>query len=128
MNTVASAVAMGVSLLLLCGCGWRYEKEKLVLPDSGSPSFDLTGSWTASWQDPKRKTSEAFTMDLTQQGTNITGTAVFMDANGTSAEVAGQATGSKVRLVMSPHPTAPYHAIPETTWIGNVTNKGISGT
>ena len=128
MKTIACTVATVVGLALLCGCSRQYAKQDFVLGDLGPPSFDLTAIWTASWQDPKRSTSETFTMDLVQKGTNVTGTAVFMDANGTRAEVTGQATGSKLRLLMSPHPTAPYHAIPETTWIGTVTNRAISGT
>lgn len=128
MKTSACIVTTVVGLALLCGCSRQYVKRDLVLEDLGPPTFDLTSTWTASWQDPKRNTSEAFTMDLVQKGTNVTGTAVFMDANGTRADVTGQATGSKIRLLMSPHPTAPYHAIPETTWIGTVTNRSISGT
>jgi len=108
MKTIACTVATVVGLALLCSCGRQYAKQDFVLQDLGPPSYVLTSIWTASWQDPKRNTSEAFTMDLVQKETNVTGTAVFMDANGTRAEVTGQATGSKIRLLMSPHPTAPY--------------------
>jgi len=104
------------------------DKDEKALEDSGMPRVGLTGTWTASWHDPQRNSREAFTMDLVQQGTNVKGTAVFMDVNDTKAKVAGQATGSKIELLMTPHTTASYPAIPRTTWIGTLTNNTISGT
>lgn len=105
----------------------RDEKEDFALENSGAPRLGLTGTWIAWWHDPQRNLREAFTMDLVQQGTNVRGAAVFMDVNDTRAEVAGEVTGSKIRLLMSPHPTASYPAVPKTTWIGTLTNNTISG-
>ena len=104
------------------------DKNEKALEDSGPPRVGLTGTWTAWSQDPQSNLREVFTMDLIQQGTNVTGTAVFMDANDTRTEVAGQATGSKIELLMTPHATALYPALPKTTWIGTLTNNTISGT
>jgi hypothetical protein len=100
------------------------DKGEKALEDSGPPRAGLTGSWTASWHDPQSNSREVFTMDLVQKGTNVGGTAVFMDGNDTKAKVAGQANGSKIELLMTPHSPA----IPKTKWIGTLTNNTISGT
>jgi hypothetical protein len=105
----------------------RDNNEK-ALEDSGPPRVGLTGTWTAWSHDPQSNLREAFTMNLIQQGTNVTGTAVFMDANDTSTEVAGRATGSKIEILMTPHSTASDPVLPKTTWIGILTNNTISGT
>jgi len=128
MKTLASTAAIITGLTLLTGCERQYAKQDFALENLGPPSVDVTGTWTASWQDPKRGATEAFTMDLRQKGTNLAGAAAFMDANGTKADVTGQMSGTKLRLLMSPHPTAPYHATPETTWLGTITNGTIAGT
>lgn len=128
LTTLVWKAVTFAGLALLCGCERQYEKQDFLLEGSGPPLFNVTDEWTGSWNDPVRGTSEMFKMVLLQEGTNVTGKASFMDANGTQAEVSGQASGLKLRILMSPHPTAPYRTIPETTWLGTFSNNTISGT
>ena len=120
-------MAFGISVLS-CGQEPVLNKDDLILEDFGPPDFDISGTWKASWQDPERKTTEAFTMNLVQESSNVSGDAAFADANGTTADLKGQATGSKLRIVMKPQPTAPNHPLPELTLIGTVVDGKVSGT
>jgi len=99
--------------------------DEIVLEDAVTPTAGLTGSWSGWWHYPQSRLREAFTMDLVQQGTNVTGTAVFMDAHDTKVEITGQMTGMEIRLLM--RPAASHPAAPTTTWTGALTNKTISG-
>lgn len=122
MNMQKILVAL-IGVALLAGTNGPADKKDLALGDLGAPSFNVTGNWTGTWQDTGRNVSETFTMELIQTERTVKGTATFMDATRTKAAVSGEATGSKVRLVMTPQPS-----FPETTWIGTVTKQSIAGT
>lgn len=102
----------------------RFENQGLFPADLGAPSFDITGKWSGSWQESGQKSTEAFTMELVQTGAILKGTAIFMDSTRTRAVVEGEATGAKIRLVLTP----PQPSLPETIWIGTVTNQTITGS
>lgn len=89
--------------------------------DPGAPNFNLTGKWSGAWQDGG--STEAFTMELLQTGATVKGTAIFMDSARTKAAVSGEATGPKIRLVMTP--TQP--SLPKTVWVGTVSGQAITG-
>lgn len=104
-----------------------YDKESFRLDPLEKPVVNITGSWEGSWTDSKRKSSERFSMSLVQKDNNINGNSVFKDANETTADITGEVSGSKIRLVLMPHPTSPYGVIPDTTWLGSVIEGKISG-
>ncbi len=133
MKTKVWILSLLVGFLLVNGCRQQPSakqpaKEDLVLTDLKPPAADLTGKWACSWKDPKRNTSESISVELKLTENDITGKAVFMDANSTKADIVGQASGSKVRLLMTPHSTSPFDVLPETTWVGVLSNGTISGT
>ncbi len=103
-------------------------KETFVIRDLKPPAVCLTGSWNGFWRDRTRKRTEAFRFTLSMTGNELSGQAVFRDANSTKADITGQVSGTKIRMLMTPHPTAPFHFISETTWIGVSSNGTISGT
>lgn len=128
MKNLNFVVVLAGCLLFLSACNQRSDEKDFAHAVQDPPIFDLTGAWAGSWQDPKRNTSESFTMGLVMTGTNLTGKATFLDANGTTAEISGLATGSTVRILMNPIPTAPHTSLPKTTWVGSVTNGAVGGT
>lgn len=123
MNLFKQALLTIVSAALLSGSERRYEKHDLALGNLGPPSFNVTGSWTGTWDDTGRRSTESFAMDLRQTGPMVKGTVTFMDSARTKAAISGEARGSKIRLVMTPEPS-----LPETTWIGTVTGQTMTGT
>jgi hypothetical protein len=99
------------------------EKQDPAPGDLVPPTHDITGKWSGAWQEDSQMSTEAFTMELVLTGATVKGTAVFMDAAKTRTAVSGEATGSKIRLVMSPE----QPGVPETTWTGTVEDGSITG-
>jgi hypothetical protein len=101
----------------------RHEQEQVVPHELVAPSFDITGKWTGAWQESGQSSTEAFTMELVQTGAIVKGTAIFMDSTRTRTTVQGEASGTKLRLVLTPL----QPSVPKTTWTGTVTDQGITG-
>ena len=123
---------MAGGILLLCGCVGQaptrlYTGHEFQFATVSPPTENLTGAWSGSWQDPVRKSSEDFTMDLKQKGNALKGDAEFSDWDRSSATVSGQISGAQISVVIRPRGN-PYYIPPSSSWVGVASNGTITGT
>jgi hypothetical protein len=104
-----------------------YDLESLKFDSLEPAEINITGKWEGVWIDSKKNSRESFRMTVEQVGCEVQGVAVFNDVGRTKAEIKGEVSGAKIRLIMSPQLTSPYHVDPETTWLGLVLDGNVSG-
>lgn len=102
-----------------------YERQDLVFETVEEPKADVSGIWNGTWINPKKSETESITLELIQEGNDITGT---ITADSTQFEIRdGQISGDEINLFYDHSVTEFSRSEGVGTLIGRVNEQQASG-